>query len=103
MCLLTVAYIIWYGTWTTAAKNIVRTFVRNIGATAWWRINNAYSGVGALTYGKDVDDAAYSQGKTFASDFAVWNVVQNAFNKNLLPKDTNGIYLVLSSRYDDDF
>jgi hypothetical protein len=24
-----------------------------------------------------------------------WTVVQNAFNKKLLPQDTNGIYLVL--------
>jgi hypothetical protein len=29
---------------------------------------------------------------------SVANVVVNAFNKALLPKDPNGIYLVLSSR-----
>ena len=92
----TVAYIIWYGTWTTAAKNIILTFVKNVGTTAWWKINNAYGGVGALTFGAAAADAAYSQGKTLSNP---WNVVQNAFNKNLLPKNTNGVYLVLSSRY----
>jgi hypothetical protein len=41
---------------------------------------------------------AYSQGKTLTTN-SVANVVVNAFNKALLPKDPNGIYLVLSSRY----
>jgi len=71
--------------------------VKNIGSTAWWRINNAYGGVGPLTYGGAASDA-YSQGRTFANDNAIWNVVQNAINRRLLPQNTNGIYLVLSSR-----
>ena len=92
-----VAYIIWYGPWTTAAKNIVLTFVKNVGTSPWWKINNAYSGVGALTFGAAIDDANYSQGKNFGDDSAVWNVVQNAFNNNFT-KDPNGVYLVLSTR-----
>ena len=95
--LFVVAYIIWYGTWTTSAKNIILNFVQNVGRTAWWRINNAYSGVGPLCFGRAVNDA-YSQGKNLADETAVWQVVQNAFNKNVLPKDTNGVYLVISSR-----
>ena len=93
-----VAYIIWYGQWTPAAKNIIVNFVRNIGSTPWWRINYAYGGVGPLAYGGSADDANYSRGKYFANELAVWGVVQNAFNRNLLPKNPNGIYLVLSSR-----
>jgi hypothetical protein len=95
-CLLIIflaAYIIWYGTWTTAAKNIVQNFVANVGATPYWAINKAY-GAGTLTFKKSITDA-YSQGKTLNDP---WSVVQNAFNKALLPQDTNGIYLVLSSR-----
>ena len=91
--LFLVAYIIWYGTWTTAAKNIIQNFVANVGATPYWAINKAY-GAGALTFKKSITDA-YSQGKTLNDP---WTVVQNAFNKKLLPQDTNGIYLVLSSR-----
>jgi Phosphate-induced protein 1 conserved region len=88
------AYIIWYGTWTTAAQNIIQNFVANVGATPFWAINKAY-GAGALTFKKSISDAAYSQGKNLTDP---WSVVQNAFNKALLPQDTNGIYLVLSSR-----
>ena len=89
-----VVYLIWYGTWTTSAKNIIQNFVTNLGSTAWWGINKAY-GVGTVTFGKGADDSTYSQGKNLTN---VWNVVQNAFNKALLPKDTNGIYVVVSSR-----
>ena len=92
--LFVVAYIIWYGTWTVSAKNIILNFVQNVGTTAWWRINYAYGGVGPLCFGKAVHDA-YSQG-TYLSN--PWQVVQDAFNNNLLPKDINGIYLVISSR-----
>jgi len=89
-------YIIWYGTWTTSAKSIIQNFVTNLGATPFWAINKAY-GAGAITFKQGIDDAAYSQGKNLTNSMTVWSVVQNALNKALLPKDTNGIYLVLSS------
>jgi Phosphate-induced protein 1 conserved region len=92
-----VVYIIWYGTWTASAKSIILNFVTNLGATPFWAINNAY-GVGAITFKQDIDDSAYSQGKSLTNPLTVWNIVQNAFNNALLPQDTNGIYLVLSSR-----
>ena len=87
-------YIIWYGTWTDSAKTIIQNFVENVGATPFWAINNAY-GVGAITFKQSIDDAEYSQGKNLTTP---WNVEKNAFSKELLPKDTNGIYLVLTSR-----
>jgi len=96
--LFLVVYIIWYGTWTTSAKSIIQNFVTNLGATPFWAINKAY-GAGVITFKKGIDDAAYSQGKNLTNSMTVWNVVQNALNKALLPKDTNGIYLVLSSRW----
>jgi hypothetical protein len=89
-------YIIWYGTWTARAKNIIQNFVTNLGTSPFWAINNAY-GAGAITFKQAIDDAEYSQGKNMTRDLT-WNVVQNALNKDLLPKDLNGIYLVLSSR-----
>jgi hypothetical protein len=87
-------YIIWYGTWAASEKNIIQTFVSTLGSTAWWGINKAY-GVGTLTFKTGIDDATYSQGKNLTKP---WTVVQNAFDNKLLPEDTNGIYLVLSSR-----
>ena len=89
------AYIIWNGTWTTNAKNIIQNFVTNVGTTAWWAINKP-TGVGKLDFKQAISDS-YSLGKALPQS-SVWTVVNNAINKGLLPKDPNGIYLVLSSR-----
>ena len=53
-----VVYLIWYGTWTTSAKNIIQNFVTNLGSTAWWGINKAY-GVGTVAFGKGADVSTY--------------------------------------------
>ena len=76
-------------------KNITVNFASNLGRTAWWGINKAY-GVGPITYRGSATDL-YSKGKVLNTR-DVFGVVQNAFNKSLLPKDPNAIYLVLSSR-----
>ena len=89
-----VLYIIWYGTWSQSAKMIIQNFVMNLGETPYWAINKAY-GVGKLVFRGDIDDPDYSQGKNLTNP---WNVVQNIFDKELLPKDQDAIYLVLSSR-----
>jgi hypothetical protein len=96
MPFLIVAYIIWYGSWTASAQSIVQTFVSGVGTTSWWAINRAYGGVGNLIYRGAFADTTYSQGKVLSTQ-GVWNVVLNAFNKGLV-KDTNAVYLVLSSR-----
>ena len=93
----TVAYIIWYGTWTSTAKNIIQNFVSGIGGTPWWAINGPYGGVGKVVLGGTASDN-YSQGKSL-TDQAVWNVVVNAVNSGYLPANTNGIYLVITSRW----
>jgi hypothetical protein len=75
-------YIIWYGTWTDLAKNIILNFVANVGTTPFWAINKAY-GVGEITIKQSIDDAEYSQGKNLTSP---WDVVQNALNKVCFPR-----------------
>ena len=75
--------------------NIIQNFVSNVGATTWWAINKPY-GVGNLVFKQAISDS-YSQGSSLTTS-SVWSVVYNAMTKGLLPKDTNGIYLVLSSR-----
>ena len=92
--LSTAVYVIYYGAWTPRQKTIIRNFVGNIGITPWWAINRAY-GVSYIIYRGTIDDN-YSQGKALTGN-GVWMVVYNALTKGLLPKDNNGIYLVLTS------
>ncbi len=91
--LISAAYIIWYGTWDPLSKAIIENFVSGVGNTPWWAINKAY-GVGPLVYKGSYSDVNYSQGKTLNTP---WSVVNNALTNRLLPTDTNGIYLVITS------
>ncbi len=90
-------YIIFYGSWPAASQAIILTFVTGLGSTTHWKINKAYSGVGPLIFKKSIVDP-YSQGVILNNPYAAIN---NAFVKGLLPQDVNGIYLVISSRYDE--
>ena len=74
----------------------MRNFVKNIGVTAWWGINKAY-GVGTITYKGEASDSCYSQGKNLTIG-TIWAAVAAAIKGAELSDDTNGIYLVLSSR-----
>jgi hypothetical protein len=71
-------------------------FVKNIGSTAWWAINKNY-GVGNIAYKAAIDDTTYSQGKNLTLNSTMY-IVYLAMTKGLLPKDTNSIYTVISSR-----
>jgi hypothetical protein len=76
--------------------SIIQNFVTNIGAKPWWAITKGYSNVGALTFKKAISDN-YSQGKDLTLQ-SIWNIVSNAISSGQLPGDSNGVYLVLSSR-----
>ena len=93
---ISAVYAIYYGLWPTTSVSIVQNFLANIGATPWWAINKGY-GVNNLVYKSSINDN-YSQGKILTLGY-IWNVVTRALNLNLLPKDPNGVYLVLTSRY----
>jgi hypothetical protein len=69
----------------------------NIGTTPYWAINSAYGGAGKVVFKNAIIDSNYSQGKnlTYTSTF---NLVVNILSKGTLPFDTNGIYVVLTSR-----
>ena len=45
------------------------------------------------------NDSTYSQGKNLTNTWDVWMVVQNALDKDLLPQNPDGIYVVVSSRF----
>jgi hypothetical protein len=94
-------YYIWYGNWAgNTATTILTDFAQNLNASPYWNINTTYSVpgktiTGNTAYGGSTTDA-YSQGVNL-SDAQIQTVVSSAIAANKLPKDTNGIYFVLTS------
>jgi Phosphate-induced protein 1 conserved region len=98
-------YYIWYGDWSTnSGVDILTNLAESIGGTPWYNINTSYySGSGrqlkhvsnSVAYkGSTTDD--YSHGKSLSDD-DVRNIVADALTSGRLPKDTNGVYFVLTS------
>jgi hypothetical protein len=95
-------YYIWYGNWIgNTATSILTDFGSTIGGSGYENINSTYydgSGkhvTGAVNYVNSTTDN-YSQG-TSLSDAQIQSVVSSAITSGKLPKDTNGIYFVLTS------
>jgi len=96
-------YYIWYGNWSgNTAPSILTDFANNIGGSPYYNINTTYyngSNVhisNSVVY-KGSTAVAYPQG-TSLSDSAIQTVVSNAITSGALPKDTNGVYFVLTSQ-----
>jgi hypothetical protein len=97
-------YLIWYGNWnqgngsdTPAGQQLIRNFIGSLGGSSYFNINTTYPGVtGSVKLMlQEVSDAG-SYG-TRLSDSRVLSLVSNAITSGKLPKDANGVYLVLSS------
>jgi len=95
-------YLIWYGNWnqsngtdTPAGQDLVRTFLRNVGGSPYYKINITYGATGNVSLSSSEYTDTGSQG-TRLSDAKVQSVVSNAISKGL-PSDTNGLYFVLTS------
>jgi len=98
------AYIIWYGNWngtgsnTAATRTAIETFLGTIGGSALELVNTTY---GDNT--GDVSGQVHFGGSTIVSatqnltDARVQTQVNNAITSGRLPRDTNGVYFVLSS------
>lgn len=95
-------YYIWYGNWSgNTAQNILTNFASSLGGSSYFNINTTYYDgngqhvTGLAAYAGSTTDS-YSQG-TALSDAAVQGIVANAIGGGKLPKDTNGVYMVLTS------
>lgn len=96
-------YVIWYGTWDDAEeKALVTTFITNLSNSKYWAINSAYTNASkkkiskVLTVAGQITDD-YSQGRSGLNTASFAAAVSSAITTNALPKDENGIYLVLTS------
>ena len=95
-------YYIWYGNWNNnTATTILTDFAGNIGGSPYFNINTTYYDgsnthvSNIVTFGGSTFDS-YSAG-TSLSDSAIQGVVSRAISANALPRDTNGVYFVLTS------
>ncbi len=95
-------YFIWYGNWAgSTTPSILTDLVNNLTGSPWWNINTTYYDstnkkvVNRVNYLGTTSDA-YSQGKAL-SDAQIQTVVSSAITSGRLPKDTNGVYFVLTS------
>jgi hypothetical protein len=101
-------YVIWYGNWAAqnpTAPAIITDFLSHLGGTPYFNINTTYSNgsgariVNALTLAGQTSvplpGGTYS---TALSDADIQTQVTNAITSGALPKDTNAIYLVLTSK-----
>ena len=96
-------YFIWYGNWSgNSATTLLPVLAQNIGGSPYFNINTTYYNktgtdiTNAVAYGGSTTDS-YSQGKTL-TDATVQTVVENAINSGALPKNSHGIYFVLTSK-----
>jgi hypothetical protein len=96
------AYVIWYGTWTSAKSSIISSFLGTVGGSPYFNINTTYYNAAQTKVQNSVTFVAsttddYSQGTTNLSDTAIKNIVANALNSGRLPADPDGVYFVLTS------
>ena len=98
------AYVIWYGNWnstgsnTAATKSLIEHFLSTIGGSALELVNSTYGDnsanvTGNVRFGGSTTNTSTAN----LSDAGVQSVVAGAINSGALPRDSNGVYFVLTS------
>jgi hypothetical protein len=96
-------YYIWYGTaWDTASKNLLVDMAQHIGGTPYFNINTTYynsAGVHVKNIVKLAGQASvgYTHG-TSLTDANILTIVSEAITAGAVPKDVNGVYMVLTDK-----
>ena len=106
-------YVIWYGSWTTAACTktadsttpaVINDMLKGIGSSSWYGINTRYYQQESVTATKQYVTNVVKQsgcivdsGSLGKSNPNMAAIVDSALTKNLLPRDTNGIYFVFTT------
>jgi hypothetical protein len=96
-------YYIWYGTaWDTASKNLLAYEAQHIGGTPYFNINTTYYNSAGVHVQNSVTLAGQaSVGYTYGtnlSDAHVQSIVSDAITSGAVPKDVNGVYMVLTDK-----
>ena len=98
------AYIVWYGNWsstgsnTAATKSLIEHFLGTIGGSNIEKVNTTYGDTtgnvsGNVRFGGSTTNTSTAN----LNDAGVQSVVANALNSGALPRDSNGVYFVLTS------
>jgi hypothetical protein len=97
-------YVIWYGNWngtgsnTGATRTAIEHFLSTIGGSALELVNSTYGdNSGNVTGAVHFGGSTIVSSSTNLSDSSLQTTVSNALNNGSLPRDSNGVYFVLSS------
>jgi len=94
-------YLIWYGTWSSTAQSIISNYPQTVGGSSYFNINTTYHNgsntpVSNSVALKGTTTDNYSLGKSL-SDSSIQTIVTNAISSGRLPKDTGGVYFVMTA------
>lgn len=97
-------YVIWYGNWsgtgsnTATTRSLIEHFLGTIGGSALELVNTTYGdNSGNVSGNVSFSGHAFNTSTSNLSDSGVQTVVANAINSGALPRDSNGVYFVLTS------
>src|SRR5215470_15894817 len=97
-------YLIWYGNWngtgsnTAATQSLVEHFISTLGNTPYEHIATTYGDTtGNVSGNVSLGGTATVNTSTNLNDTRLRNTVNNVISSGALPRDANGVYLVLSS------
>jgi hypothetical protein len=94
------AYVIWYGNWAAGGKTILTDFLSTVGGSPYFGINTTYTASTGAKVANKVTLAGQTTDTgtaTTLSDANILTIVSNAITSGRLPKDTNGVYFVLTA------